>query len=167
MSTTLRAAQPIKTKAHRRPAAVTGLAAMFAFLTIGAIQGGLAMITDPLTPLGMPVSFLERTPIDTYFWPGVFLLAIAATSLLTIAGLLLRPQWRWASSIEKAIGYRWPWLGAIATGFVLLAFEIIELFMVPFHPVMQPLLIAGSAGLDGEKEGSVAVVARLVHLGEV
>ena len=149
MSTTLRTERPIESKHHRRPGAVTGLAALFAILSVGAIQGGLAMITDPLTPLGMPTSFLERTPIDTYFWPGVFLLAIAGTSLLTAAGLLTGWRWRWARRIENAIGYRWPWLGAIATGSVLLAFEIIELFMVPFHPVMHPLLIAGSVSIIG------------------
>jgi hypothetical protein len=149
MSTTLRAQRPIKAKEHRRPAAVMGLAALFAVLAVGAIQGGLAMIIDPLTPLGMPTGFLERTPIESYFWPGVFLLAIAATSLLTVAGLLLRWRWQWARPIESAMGYRWPWLGAIATGSVLLAFEIIELFMVPFHPVMHPLLIAGSVTIIG------------------
>lgn len=45
-------------------------------------------------------------------------------------------------SDRARIGCRWPWLGAIATGTVLLAFEIIELFMVPFHLLMHPLLIA-------------------------
>jgi hypothetical protein len=105
------------------------------------------MISDPLTPLGMPTSYLERTPIDTYFWPGAFLLAIAVASILTIAGLLLGWRWQWAGSIERAIGFRWPWIGAVATGTILLLFEIIELFMVPFHPVMHPLLIAGSVAI--------------------
>jgi hypothetical protein len=45
------------------------------------------------------------------------------------------------------VGYRWPWLGALSIGSVLLVFEIMELFMVPFHPVMHPLLIAASLAI--------------------
>ena len=37
----------------------------------------------------------------------------------------------------------------MSTGVVLLLFEIIELFLVPFHPVMHPLLIAGSLAIIG------------------
>lgn len=40
-------------------------------------------------------------------------------------------------------------MAAVATGAILLVFEILELFMVPFHPVMHPLLLIGSAGIMG------------------
>ena len=105
------------------------------------------MVADPLEPLGMPVSYLDGTPIDDYVLPGLFLLGIAAACLITIAGLLFRWDWKWAAPIEKRIGHRWPWLAALATGGVLLIFEIIELFLVPFHPVMHPLLVAGSLAI--------------------
>jgi hypothetical protein len=147
MSTTSHAVRRSETRVHRRPMSIIGLIGLLAVLGVGAVQGGIAMITDPLTPLGMPTTFLERTPIDTYFWPGIFLLAIAGASLLTIMGLLLGWRWHWAGDIERLIGFRWPWIGAIATGTILLLFEIIELFMVPFHPVMHPLLIAGSVAI--------------------
>jgi len=120
---------------------------LLGLLAIGALQGGIAMVVNPYTPLGMSAEFLDGAPVDTYFWPGVFLLGIAAASLLTLAGLVTGWRWRWAASIETAVGYRWPWLGTVAVGGVLLAFEIAEVFLIPFHPVMHPLLIAGSAGL--------------------
>lgn len=134
-------------RSHRPPATVVALMALFGLLTVGALQGGIAMVVDPLTPLDMPTSFLDRAPIDTYLWPGMFLLGVAAASALTIAGLTLNWPSRWARAIENAVGYRWPWIAAITTGSVLLTFEIIELFMVPFHPVMHPLLIAGSLAI--------------------
>lgn len=146
MTMTSHAGSSAKTRTRRPPATVISLIGLFSVLAVGAIQGGIEMISDPLTPLGMPTSYLERTPIDTYFWPGVFLLAIASASILTIAGLL-GWRWQWARRIERAIGFRWPWIGAIAAGTFLLLFEIIELFMVPFHPVMHPLLIAGSVAI--------------------
>ena len=83
-----------------------------------------------------------------YFWPGMFLLGIAVASVITIGGLF-GWRWPWAARIEAAVGYRWPWLGALSIGAVLLVFEIIELFLVPFHPVMHPLLIAASLAIIG------------------
>ena len=144
---TVQTERRIRNRNRRTPASVAGLVGLLALLVVGAVQGGIAMISDPLEPLGMPASFLDGTPIDTYFWPGVFLLAIAAASLVTILGLVLGWRWQWAVGIERTVGYRWPWLGALATGTVLLVFEIIELFMVPFHPLMHPLLIAGSLAI--------------------
>jgi hypothetical protein len=116
---------------------------------IGAVQGGLAMVTNPVSPLGMSPDFLEKAPVTDYFWPGMFLLGIAAASLITVPGLLLSWEWRWATKIEAAVGHRWPWLASVLIGSVLLIFEVIELFMVPFHPVMHPLLIAGSLAILG------------------
>lgn len=130
-----------------RPPTIIALTGLLGFLVIGAIQGGIAMITDPIEPLGMSVEYLEGTPVDSYFWPGMFFIGIAAASLVTSIGLMSGWRWHWASKIESAVGYRWPWLGALATGLVLAVFEIIELFFVPFHPVMHPLLIAGSAAI--------------------
>lgn len=134
-------------KAPRRPASIIGLAGLLTLLVIGALQGGFAMVTDPLEPLGMPVSYLEGAPVSDYFWPGWFLLGIAAASLLAIAGLMLGWEWKRASGIEDFIGHRWPWLAVLSIGGLLLVFEIVELFIVPFHPVMHPLLIAGSLAI--------------------
>jgi hypothetical protein len=106
------------------------------------------MVTNPIDPLGMPLEYLESAPVDDYFWPGMFLLGIAVASIITIAGLF-GWRWNWAARIEDAVGYRWPWLGALSIGSVLLVFEIIELFLIPFHPVMHPLLIAGSVAIIG------------------
>lgn len=129
------------------PGTVGALGVVLALLVVGAIQGGWAMVTNPVDPLGMSLELLEDAPVDDYFWPGLFLLGIALASSVTVVGLFVKWVWPWVSPIEEAVGYRWPWIGAIAVGVVLLAFEIIELFMVPFHPVMHPLLIAVSLAI--------------------
>lgn len=140
---------PGRTRRHTAtvPASVMTLAGLLGFLIIGALQGGWAMVTNPVNPLGMSPDFLEKAPIADYFWPGVFLLAIAGASILTVPGLLFGWKWRWAARIEAAVGYRWPWIASISIGSILLVFELIELFMVPFHPIMHPLLIVGSAAI--------------------
>lgn len=99
------------------------------------------MVTNPTDPLGMSTDFLSETPVGDYFLPGLFLLAVATASLITATGLFVGWEWRWAYRIEVFVGHRWPWVGAMSIGVVLLLFEIVELFMVPFHPVMHPLLI--------------------------
>jgi hypothetical protein len=137
------------TAGRRLPGSVIALVVLLGLLALGALQGGLAMVQDPTTPLGMTTEFLNKAPIDDYMLAGWFLLGIGAASLVTIAGLVFSWRWRWAAGIERFVGYRWPWLGAIATGTVLLIFEIIELFLIPFHPIMHPLLIGISLALVG------------------
>lgn len=139
--------QSVTRATGRRPAGIVILASLLGFLTIGALQGGIAMVINPTEPLGMTVEYLDKAPVDDYFLPGLFLLGIAAASIITTAGLVFGWKWNWASRIESRIGYRWAWLGALSIGGILLVFEIIELFMVPFHPIMHPLLIAGSLAI--------------------
>ena len=137
----------VEAKTRARPAAAVWLAVLLGVLAVGALQGGIAMVTNPVDPLGMTADYLEGTPVDDYLLPGFFLLGIAAASLITIPGILFRWDWDWASRIESAVGYRWPWIASVSIGSILLVFEIIELFLVPFHPVMHPLLIAGSIAI--------------------
>lgn len=145
--TALRPNEKTRHQFHWPPGPVTALAVLLGLLVIGALQGGLAMVTNPIDPLGMSPDFLDGTPVADYFWPGMFLLGVAVASVVTVVGLLFPWKWDWANRIEGFVGYRWPWIGSIAIGVVLLSFEIIELFMVPFHPVMHPLLIAASIAI--------------------
>jgi len=138
-----------RTRAPTRSLTTLVLAGLLVLLAIGAAQGGVAMVIDPYTPLGMTTAYLERAPVDTYLWPGIFLLSIAAASVVTAIGLATGWSWRWALPVERAVGYRWPWIGALATGIVLFAFEVTELFLIPFHPVMHPLLVAHSGAIVG------------------
>ena len=149
MTSATGAHQRLDTIHQRQPASVIGLIGLLILLTVGALQGGIAMVVHPLEPLGMPTSFLDGLPIETYLWPGIFLLSIAAGSALTVVGLASGWRWRWAGAIERRMRFRWPWIGAMSIGSLLLVFELIELFVVPFHPVMHPLLVAGSLAIVG------------------
>ena len=144
-----RGASKARVGRKRLPVSIVVLSVLLGILLVGTFTAARAMITNPLKPLGMTTEWLEKAPVDTYFWPGMFFLGMTLATLLTLAGLVFRWPWKWAQGIESRIGYRWPWLGAVSTGFVLLLFEIIELFLVPFHPVMHPLLLAGSLAIVG------------------
>lgn len=135
-------------KAHvarkRPPLSIVVLSVLLGILTIGTFAAAQAMISNPLEPFGMTTEWLDRAPVDSYLWPGLFFAGMTLASLLTVAGLVFSWPWKWARGIESRIGYRWPWLGAVSTGSILLVFEIIELFLVPFHPIMHPLLVGWS-----------------------
>lgn len=142
-----RSATKARVNRKRLPVSIVALSALLGILAIGTFAAARAMIANPLEPFGMTTEWLEKSPVETYFWPGMFFLGMTLASVLTLAGLLFRWQWKWAEGIESRVGYRWPWLGAVSIGVVLLVFEIIALFLVPFHPVMHPLLIAGSLAI--------------------
>lgn len=125
----------------RPPRPVAWLAALLPTLGIVAMQGGIAMLLDPAEPMGMSSDLLHRTPIDNYLLPGIFLLAISAASLVTTVGIVFGWRWQWAEGIERRLGKRWPWIGAIAIALVLLVFELVEVYLFPFHPILHPLLI--------------------------
>lgn len=52
------------------------LFAMHLFVGIGAIAGGLAAITSPRNPLGMPVETLKNSPFSDFLIPGIILFTI-------------------------------------------------------------------------------------------
>lgn len=73
------------------------------FVGIGGIFGGLAMIRDPLNPIGMTTDLISGSPFDTYIWPGVLLLVLAGVTPCALAvGLIAR--WRRAFEISGLFG---------------------------------------------------------------
>ncbi|WFR54913.1 hypothetical protein QA584_14940 [Anaerocolumna sp. AGMB13025] len=43
---------------------------------VGALFGGFAAITDPLSPLGAPVDMLKKSPFHDFFIPGLLLFCV-------------------------------------------------------------------------------------------
>lgn len=46
------------------------------FVGVGAMAGGLAAITNPINPLGIPVEVLKNSPFSNYLIPGIILFTI-------------------------------------------------------------------------------------------
>lgn len=52
------------------------LFALHLFVGVGAMAGGLAAITNPQAPLGVPVEVLKNSPFSNFFIPGIILFTI-------------------------------------------------------------------------------------------
>lgn len=70
-------------------------------IAANAVYGGIGLARDGM---GMPVEWLERTPFDSWRWPGVFLLVVIAVPM-TIAAVLeiVRSRRAFAASMFAAI----------------------------------------------------------------
>ena len=52
------------------------LFALHAFVGVGAVFGGLAAITNPKGPLGIPIETLKNSPFNDFLIPGIILFTL-------------------------------------------------------------------------------------------
>jgi len=99
--------------------------ALEALMGVGGVYGGVSLMRDTF---GLPSEWIDGTPFDTWFWPGVLLLLLVA-----IPGLV-------AATVE-ALGRRWivPW--SLAYGLGLVLWILVQITMVPSF-FLQPVVAA-------------------------
>jgi hypothetical protein len=131
-----------KASKERRPGAVWPLVALLVLLASG-LPAGISFMTDPSgAGLGAKVSWLERTPVSDFFWPGLFLsLVYGIGSLLLIVGLIWRPSPGPLDQLDRWLGHHWAWAGTIAMGIVLVAWVVYELLVLPETMGLQFVMI--------------------------
>lgn len=88
---------------ERKPLA-TALGILQLFIGLGALAGGLGLVTEPDgSNLGMPLSMLEHTPFPDFLIPGTVLLMV--NGLGSIAGSISSFRlFRYAAGIAMALG---------------------------------------------------------------
>ena len=112
------------------------------FLGINGVIGGYLMLSDVNgSPMGMPVSYLARTPFQNYFIPGLWLLIIwGLGSLVTLLGLWLRPRWLNFNLGRRLTNEHWAWLFSVLLGLGLLVWLTVQLFTLPAIATIQYIL---------------------------
>ena len=75
---------------------------LLAFLGLGAIGGGGALIISPSGELmSMPLSLLDKSPFDSYLIPGIILFfVLGLVPLMLIIALLNKPESKLAEQIN-------------------------------------------------------------------
>jgi hypothetical protein len=127
----------------RRPRLLCPLLGPLGMLSLGGFIGGHSFVRDRTgAELGANLTWLQKTPVDDFFLPGLFLLGVYGIgSLLLMVGL----AWRWSPGpfrrVDARLGYHWSWIGAIGQGGVLVAWILYEFVALPDQMLLQPIPI--------------------------
>jgi len=105
-----------------RPPGVVALIVAIAAQGLSGVAGGLGLVMDPTgSALQIPSAWLEGSPFDSYFVPGLVLLTVLGLApLVDVVGL-----WR---------GARWGWHGAVVVGGALIVWLVVEILVIGYQP---------------------------------
>ena len=73
------------------------------FIGIGALAGGLAAVTNPTNPLGIPTDMLKNGPFDDFLIPGLFLMLVLGLGNI-FAGISAIIKHKWWPYFSGAMG---------------------------------------------------------------
>ncbi len=98
------------------------LLALLAFLGLGAIAGGGALIASPSGKLlGIPLSILAPSPFRDFLAPGLLLFFFVGLAPLgTIYALLEKPDSTFAEQFNFFDDMHWSWTACVYVSFTLI-----------------------------------------------
>lgn len=119
---------------NKRPLSVKALIFLHVFLGIGAVSGGLAFILAPTgndNYLGMPFSFLENTPFDSFLIPGILLFTVLGVFPLVLAYWLFRktPS-KFGEVLNVFKDKHWSWGFSLYVGFALIIWITVQVYFL-------------------------------------
>lgn len=122
-------------KTQKTPASFYFLLAAILFQGLSGLAGGIGLILDPTgSSLSIPIEWLDGSPFDSYFIPGLILfLALGVFPLYVSYGI-----WRCSA---------WAWLSALLVGFMLIIWIAVEILVIGYQPMPPLQLIYGLLGL--------------------
>jgi hypothetical protein len=80
------------------------LFALHAFVGVGAMAGGLAAITNPQNPLGIPIEVLKNSPFNSYLIPGIILFTVIGLGNI-FSVLMFRFKWKFQGYINSVFSF--------------------------------------------------------------
>jgi hypothetical protein len=136
---------------HRPLLPLLTLSIALIFLGVNGFIGGYLMLRDPNgTVMGMPLTYLERTPFQNWYIPGLCLIFLwGCGSFLIFAGLWLRPKWMLTDIFFQWTHEHWAWGLSIVLGFALLVWLTVQVFTLPEMAAIQFILYILAAMLIG------------------
>lgn len=118
------------------------LSGCLVFLGVNGIVGGVLMLSDPQgSPMGIPVSYLARTPFTDFAVPGFILVFVwGLGSFVTLFGLWRLPAWQVFLPLSRWIGKHWAWSASILLGLSLIVWLTVQVFTLPAIAFIQFVL---------------------------
>lgn len=120
---------------QKKPRSFYLLIAAMLFQGLSGLAGGLGLVLDPSgRSLSIPFEWLDGSPFDSYFIPGLILLiALGAFPLFVTYGI-----WHHRS---------WSRLAALLVGFMLIIWIVVEILVIGYQPAPPLQFIYGLLGL--------------------
>ena len=117
---------------NKKPAFFYIIIILLVLLSIGAIFGGAALIFSPNGNfLGMPLSFLDNTPFNSFLIPGIILFLInGILPLIITRGLIRKCKRPWFNKINIYKNQHWSLTWAYYMGFILCLWIIFQILLI-------------------------------------
>lgn len=111
------------------------LIGLLAFLGVGAMFGGGALIISPSGELlGMPLSMIKDSPFSNFLIPAIFLfIVLGLAPCILIFALIRKPESKIAQRLNLFNDMHWAWSFSIYIGLILILW--IQLEMAFIHAV--------------------------------
>ncbi len=109
------------------------LIVLLAFLGLGAIGGGGALIVSPSGKLigGLPLSILKDSPFPDFLIPGIILFFIlGVTPGILVYALIKKPANRFAERLNIFTDMYWAWTFTIYVAFALIIWIQVETIVI-------------------------------------
>lgn len=109
------------------------LIVLLAFLGLGAVGGGGALIVSPSGKLigGLPLSILKDSPFPDFLIPGIILFFIlGVTPGILVYALIKKPSNRFAERLNVFKDMYWAWTFTIYVAFALIIWIQVETIFI-------------------------------------
>ena len=106
---------------------------LLAFLGLGAIGGGGALLISPSGKLlgGLPLSILKNSPFTDFLVPGIILFVVLGLiPCLLVYALIKRPESKFAGYFNYFKDMYWAWSFSIYVAFALIIWIQVETIFV-------------------------------------
>jgi hypothetical protein len=114
-----------------------------AFLSVnGLFGGGMLMLAPDGSLLGMQANWLDKTPFDNYFIPGLCLFLLNGIFPLTaLWGLIWKTESKALNALNPLKDKHWSWTFTAYSGIITIWWIIIQQLITEFF-VLQPIIAA-------------------------
>ena len=115
------------------------LVLLVTFESLGAIYGGISLISDPTgEKLDLPKELLEGAIFSSFLIPGIILfILLGIFPLFLIFPLLFRPRWRIFERLNIYPTYHWSWTFTLYTSILLIIWVDVQIIILEYGSVIQ------------------------------
>ena len=130
-------------KEEKLPVFALVLIVLMFIMSIGSlISGALLFLSPGGKAMGMSTEMLSGTIFPNFLVPGIVLfIFLGIFPMLVGIGLIHKSDWRWARALNPFPAHHWTWTASIAVGIITLFWMIIELSLVGYISLLQPLVL--------------------------